>query len=94
MSCILTFAAAPQGVTRRGDWLLAFVCRPPGRRAVMESFFSTVNSELADRFESCGETKMELVDYLELFYNQRRRHSTLGHISPAAFERRAMTQAA
>ena len=38
--------------------------------------------------------KMELFDSTEVFYNQRRRHSTLGQISPAAFERRAMTQAA
>ena len=57
--------------------------------AVMESFFSTVKSELADRFASFGEAKMELFDYIEVFYNQRRRHSTLGQISPAAFERRA-----
>src|SRR5678810_918217 len=57
--------------------------------AVMESFFSTVKSELADRFDSCGEAKRELFDYIEVFYNQRRRHSTLGQISPAAFERRA-----
>ena len=57
--------------------------------AVMESFFSTVKSELRDRFDSCGEAKMELFDYIEVFYNQRRRHSTLGQISPAAFERRA-----
>ena len=49
--------------------------------------------ELHDRFESCGEPKMELFDSIEVFYNQRRRHSTLGQISPAAFERRA-TQAA
>jgi putative transposase len=57
--------------------------------AVMESFFSTVKSELRDRFDSNGEAKMELFDYIEVFYNQRRRHSTLGQISPAAFERRA-----
>jgi transposase InsO family protein len=57
--------------------------------AVMESFFSSVKSETADRFESCGEAKMELFDYIEVFYNQRRRHSTVGQISPAAFERRA-----
>ena len=30
----------------------------------------------------------EVFDYIEVFYNQRRRHSTLGQISPAAFERR------
>ncbi len=57
--------------------------------AVMESFFSTVKSELADRFHTYGDAKMELFDYIEVFYNQRRRHSTLGQISPAAFERRA-----
>jgi len=57
--------------------------------AVMESFFSTLKSELDERFESCGEAKMELFDYIEVFYNQRRRHSTLGQISPAVFERRA-----
>ena len=58
--------------------------------AVMEAFFSSLKSELADRFDSCGEAKMELFDYIEVFYNQRRRHSTLGQISPAAFERRAL----
>ena len=58
--------------------------------AVMESFFSTVKTELADRFDTCGEAKTELFDYIEVFYNQRRRHSTIGQISPAAFERRAV----
>jgi transposase InsO family protein len=62
--------------------------------AVMESFFSTVKSELADRFESFAEAKRELFDYLEVFYNQRRRHSTLGQVSPAAFEKTRVTQAA
>jgi putative transposase len=57
--------------------------------AVMESFFSTVKSELGDQFASNGEAKMELFDFIEVFYNQTRRHSTLGQISPAAFERQA-----
>jgi transposase InsO family protein len=57
--------------------------------AVMEAFFSSLKSELADRFTSCGEAKMELFDYIEVFYNQRRRHSTIGYLSPAEFERRA-----
>lgn len=60
--------------------------------AVMESFFSTLKSELGERFESHGDAKMELFDYIEVFYNQRRRHSTIGQISPAEYERR--TQAA
>jgi transposase InsO family protein len=57
--------------------------------AVMESFFSTVKSELGEVFDTYGIAKAELFDYIEVFYNQRRRHSTLGLISPAAFERRA-----
>jgi putative transposase len=57
--------------------------------AVMESFFSTVKSELGEHFDSNGDAKMELFDYIEVFYNQRRRHSTIGQISPATYERRA-----
>jgi transposase InsO family protein len=56
--------------------------------AVMESFFSTVKSEESPRFESYAHAKEALFDYIEVFYNQRRRHSTLGQISPAEFERR------
>ena len=61
--------------------------------AVAESFFSTVKHELGDRFDSHGAGTMELFDYIEVFYNQRRRHSTLGQISPAAYERRLVAEA-
>ena len=54
--------------------------------AVMESFFSTVKSEMRDRVDSCGDARMELFDYIEVFYNQRRRHSTIGYVSPAVLE--------
>ena len=60
--------------------------------AVMESFFSTVKSELGEHFESCGEAKRQLFDYLEVFYNQRGRHSTLGQMTPAAYERQATSR--
>ncbi|MDP2321771.1 MAG: IS3 family transposase [Acidobacteriota bacterium] len=43
----------------------------------MESFFATVKSEVGEHFESCGDAKMALFDFIEVFYNQRRRHSTL-----------------
>jgi transposase InsO family protein len=66
-------------MSRRGD------CHD---NAVVEAFFSSLKSELADRFESCGVAKMELFDYIEVFYNQRRRHSTINYMSPAEFERR------
>jgi hypothetical protein len=48
----------------------------------MESAFSTVNSALADRLRSEGEATMELFDDLDVFYNQRRRPSTVWQISP------------
>ena len=56
--------------------------------AVMESFFATVKSELGEHFDSHGHAKMEVFDYIEVFYNQRRRHSTLGQISPRTSGRR------
>ncbi len=59
--------------------------------AVMEAFFSTLKTELADRFESHGQAKRDLFEYIEGFYNTRRRHSTLDYVSPAEFERRFRT---
>src|SRR5690606_21181804 len=56
--------------------------------AVMEAFFSTVKSEVGEWFASHGDAKMELFDYIEVFYNQRRRHSSAGRMSPAAYERK------
>jgi putative transposase len=55
--------------------------------------FSTVKIELADRFDSHGQAIRELFDYIEGFYNTRRRPSTLDYVSPAAFERRFRTGA-
>ena len=51
-----------------------------------------MKSELGEHFERHGVVKMELFDYIEVFYNQRRRHSALGQISPAAFERHALEE--
>jgi len=63
--------------------------------AAMESWFSTMTFELGDRFEAHADAKARLFDYIEAFYNQQRRHSTLGYVSPGEFERAArMTEAA
>jgi len=63
--------------------------------AAMESWFSTMKFELGERFETHALAKTKLFDYIEVFYNQERRHSTLGYVSPAQFERAArMEQAA
>ena len=56
--------------------------------AAMESWFSTLKSELGERFEAHASAKEKLFDYIEAFYNQQRRHSAIGYVSPAEFERR------
>lgn len=58
--------------------------------AAMESWFKTLKSELGEQFASYGEAKADLFDYIEIFYNQKRRHSVLGYVSPAEFERSAI----
>jgi putative transposase len=57
--------------------------------AAMESWHSTLKAELGERFESHSEAKAKLFDYIEVFYNQQRRHSTLGYVSPMEYERTA-----
>jgi len=59
--------------------------------AVMEAFFSTVKIELDDRFDSDDDARRALFEYIEVFYNQRRRHSTIGYVSPAAFEQQVLS---
>ena len=56
--------------------------------AVAESFFATLKKELIHRqtWPTKAELRTEVFDYIEIFYNRRRRHSTLGHLSPAEFE--------
>jgi len=60
--------------------------------AAMESWFSTVKFELGETFESIHRAKEQLFDYIEVFYNQRRRHSTLDYVSPARYERERATE--
>jgi putative transposase len=57
--------------------------------AITESFFATLECELLDRqrFRSQTEARVAVFDYLEGFYNPRRRHSTLGQLSPLDYER-------
>ncbi|WP_437437000.1 integrase core domain-containing protein [Pseudomonas aeruginosa] len=57
--------------------------------AAMESFFRSLKAERVylTRYASYQEAKTDLFDYIR-FYNHRRRHSTLGYLSPMEFERR------
>jgi putative transposase len=56
--------------------------------AVAESFFATLKTELvySRRFATRAEAREAIFDFVEVFYNRRRRHSTLGYVSPVEFE--------
>ncbi len=58
--------------------------------ALAESFFATLECELIDRekFVTRGEARTKIFDYLETWYNPRRRHSSIDYLSPMEFERR------
>jgi putative transposase len=59
--------------------------------AAMESFFSSLKTERTARttYRTRDQAKADVFDYIERFYNPRRRHSTLGYLSPMEFERQA-----
>jgi transposase InsO family protein len=57
--------------------------------AVMESWFGTLKTELGEHFDSPFDAKRQLFDYIEVFYNRKRMHSSLGYVSPAEFENNA-----
>tara|TARA_R110002124_G_scaffold81437_1_gene214648 strand:+ start:396 stop:1256 length:861 start_codon:yes stop_codon:yes gene_type:complete len=60
--------------------------------AAMESFFSSLKTERTARkiYRTRDDARADVFDYIERFYNPRRRHSTLGYLSPVEFEQRAM----
>ena len=56
--------------------------------AAMESFWSTLKLELVYRrvFGNHRDARAEIFDFIEVFYNRQRRHTSLGGLSPADFE--------
>ena len=62
--------------------------------AVAESFFATLKKELVNRqsWPTRRELGAAVFDYVEVFYNRKRRHSTLGYLSPAEFEKISLPQ--
>ena len=60
--------------------------------AAMESFFSSLKTERSARQDDTrtrDEAKSDVFDYIECFYNPKRRHSTIGYLSPVEFEMKA-----
>lgn len=56
--------------------------------AVAESFFSSLKTELVDHenYRSHNQAKQSIFEYIEVFYNRKRRHSYLDYVSPCEFE--------
>ena len=61
--------------------------------AVTESFFHSLKTEWLSflRFETRQQARSAVFEYIEMFYNSQRRHSSLGFLSPAKFEQLAFT---
>ena len=76
---ILHQYGAVSSVSRKGN---------PYDNAVMESFYRTIKRELIQdaKFETPEQAQQEIFKYIELYYNTKRIHSTLGYLSPAQFE--------
>jgi putative transposase len=69
------------------------LCSMSGRgdcydNAVAESFFATLKTELVyqQQYQTRQQARRAIFEYVEVFYNRNRRHSSLGYLSPAAFE--------
>lgn len=60
--------------------------------AVVESFFKTLKTELTyhERYATRAEASASIFEYIEVFYNRQRRHSTIGYASPEEYERMAL----
>jgi len=64
--------------------------------AVMESFFHTLKTEVVyhERYRTRAEARQSIFEYIEVFYNRIRRHSSLGYLSPLEFVARMNDKAA
>ena len=62
--------------------------------AMCESFFATLEAELLDRhrFPTPDHARLAVFDYIEGWYNPRRRHSALDYLSPINFEKRELSR--
>lgn len=76
---LLRSHGAVSSVSRKGN---------PYDNAMMESFYKTIKRELIQdaHFETPEQAQQEIFKYIELYYNTRRMHSSLGYLSPTQFE--------
>lgn len=76
---LLSASGITGSMSRKGD---------PYDNAVVESFFASLKSDRVRRshYKSREEAKRDIVDYIEMFYNSSRLHSSLGYVSPKDYE--------
>lgn len=55
--------------------------------AVVESFFHTLKTEQPRHYSTRKEARAQLFDFIEVWYNRQRQHTSLGNVSPAEFEK-------
>jgi putative transposase len=99
MPCFITPTKAAQGTSEQFRALMAdngVTCSMSRSgnvwdNAAMESFFSTLKTERTERkvYRSRNQARADIFDFIERFYNPKRRHSTIGYLSPMEFESRA-----
>ena len=73
-----------QSMSRKGDcW----------DNAVAESFFATLKKELVRNraFDTRDDARAEVFEYIEVFYNRQRLHSSLGYLTPVEYEQQTLT---
>ncbi len=74
----LSFKKVSRSMSRKGDcW----------DNAVAESFFKTIKIEMVydHRFQTIQQAKLAVFEYIEIWYNKKRRHSALGYVSPEVY---------
>ena len=54
-----------------------------------ESFFGSLKTEMVflSNYRTRDEARLDIIDYIEMFYNSKRRHSHLGYLSPKEYEK-------
>jgi transposase InsO family protein len=86
------YACAEYTAALTGHGMLASMSRKGDcwDNAVAESFFATLDRELIVRrdWRTRADARQAIFQYIETWYNRRRRHSTLGYVSPAQYETR------
>jgi len=74
-----SFRKVSRSMSRKGDcW----------DNAVAESFFKTIKTEMVYdyQFQTIQQAKLAVFEYIEIWYNKKRRHSALGYLSPESYE--------